>query len=184
VAGFVGVTGLAGAGKTTAVQYLSGLTGGLVFYLGQTVLDEVRARGLSETPDNQRQVRIDLRREKGLAVLAVPYVDAVAECLGNGIPVFIDAIFTQAEFDVLISRVPSGSAHLLAIDVSFDIRSARLARRSERPFNAEELRERDKYELEELGTNAVIAAAECTIRNEETFDEFYRRLAAFVSRCA
>jgi hypothetical protein len=34
-----------------------------------------------------------------------------------------------------------------------------------------------------LGTGAVIEAAEPTIRNEETKGEFYRRLAAFVSRC-
>ncbi len=179
--GFVGVAGLAGVGKTTAVEYLSGLTGGRVLYPGQTVLDEVRARRLLGTRDNERQVRIDLRREKGPAALAMPYVDVVAECLGNGIPVFVDAIFTREEFDLLTSRIPSGSARLLAIDASFAIRCARLACRPERPFNADELRERDKTELERLGTGAVIEAAECRIRNEETLDEFYRRLVAFVS---
>jgi len=184
VVGLVGVTGFAGAGKTTAIKHLSTLTGGRILYLGQTVLAEVRRRGLSDTPDNERQVRIDLRREKGRGAFAIPYVDEVAESLGNGIPVFVDAIFSPEEFKLLASRVPGGAARLLAIDASFDIRLARLACRPERPFNADELRERDKYELEELGTDAVIAAAECKIRNEETFDDFYRRLAAFVSWCA
>src|SRR5579862_6652903 len=92
VVSLVGVTGLAGAGKTTAVKYLASLTNGRMFYLGQTVLDEVRARRLPETRENERKVRIDLRRENGPAALAIPYVDEVAECLGNGIPVFIDAI--------------------------------------------------------------------------------------------
>lgn len=182
--GFVGVTGLAGAGKTTAIDHLSSLTGGRVLYLGQTVLDEVRARGLPETRENERLVRIELRCDKGPSALAIPYVDLVAECVGKGIPVFVDAILTQGEFDVLASRVPSGCAHLLAIEASFDIRSMRLASRLQRPLNADELRERDKTELEKLGTAAAMAAAEYAIRNEETFDEFYRRLAAFVSSCA
>ncbi|MGA9157891.1 MAG: AAA family ATPase [Candidatus Sulfotelmatobacter sp.] len=182
--GFVGVTGLSGSGKTTAVEYLSRLTSGRILYLGQTVLDEVRARGLSETRDNERHVRIDLRRERGPAALAIPHVNWVAECVENGMPIFVDAIFNQEEFNVLAYRIPSGFARLLAIDASLAIRSARLACRPERPFNVDELRERDKTELEKLGTAAVMAAAEHTIRNEETLDEFYRRLAAFVSCCA
>jgi dephospho-CoA kinase len=184
VIGLVGVTGLAGSGKTTSVEYLSKVTSGRVLYLGQTVLDEVRVRGLAETRENERQVRIDLRREKGPAALAIPYVDEVAECLEKGIPVFVDAIFTRKEFDVLTPRVPKGFARLLAIDASFGTRQTRLAGRPERRFSADELRKRDNTELTVLGTDAVIAAADYTISNEETFEEFYCRLAEFVTRCA
>ena len=182
--GLVGVTGLAGAGKTTAATRLSTVTGGQYLYLGQAVLDEVRARGLSGTPDDESHVRIDLRQKKGPAAFAIPYVEVVAECMEKGIPVFVDAIFKQEEFDLLASRVPSGIARLLAIDASFDIRRTRLERRAKRPFNADELRKRDKFELGELGTGAVIAAAKSGIHNERTFDEFYAGLAEFVRSCA
>ena len=182
VIGLVGVAGFAGAGKTTAAKYLSNLTSGRYFYLGQTVLDEVRARGLPGTRESERQVRIELRRENG-AALAMPYLDEVAECLGNGIPVFIDAIFVREEFDLLRSRVPGGPARLLAINASLVIRQTRLAGGSERAFSADELRERESTELKVLGTDTVIAAADYTITNEQTFDEFYSRLAEFVSRC-
>jgi dephospho-CoA kinase len=183
VVGFVGVTGLAGSGKTTAAKHLAMLTGGQYLYLGQTVIDEVRARGLAGTPENEHQVRLDLRRAKGRAAFAIPHVDRVAECVGDGIPVFVDAIFVQEEFDVLASRVPSGSARLLAIDASFAIRSTRLSCRAGRPFSADQLAERDNTELKVLGTAIVINAAEYTIRNEETLDGFYRRLAAFMTSC-
>jgi dephospho-CoA kinase len=183
VVGLVGVTGLAGSGKTTAIEELLPLTSGRRLYLGQTVIDEVCARGLSGTRDDERSVRIDLRRKKGLAAFAMPYAEVVAECFRNQIPVFVDAILTQEEFSLLAPRVPNGCAHLLAIEASFDIRSARLASRPKRPINAGELRERDNYEVKELGTDAVIAAAEYTIRNEGTRDEFYRQLAAFVNSC-
>jgi dephospho-CoA kinase len=179
VIGLVGVAGFAGAGKTTAAKYLSNLTGGRYFYLGQTVLDEVCARGLPETRESERQVRIELRRENG-AALAIPYLNQVAECLGNGMPVFIDAIFVREEFDILRSRVPGDSARLLAINASLVIRQTRLAGRPERAFSADELRERENTELKVLGTDAVIAAADYTISNEQTFDEFYSRLAEFV----
>jgi dephospho-CoA kinase len=183
VIGLVGVTGLSGVGKTTAVGYLSNFTCGRGFYLGQTVLNEVVARGLSQTRENERQIRIQLRREKGRAALATPYVDEIAECLGNGIPVFIDAILVPEEFGLLRSSVPNSPARLLAIEASLVTRQARLAHRSERPFTTEELQERDNTELQELGTGDVIAAAEYTISNEQTFEEFYTKLAEFVNRC-
>jgi dephospho-CoA kinase len=184
VTGLVGVTGLAGVGKTTAAEYLSNLTGGRYLYLGQTVIDGVRARGLPQTRENERQVRIDIRRENGQAALAIPYVVEVADCLGNGIPVFVDAIFTREEFDLLRSRIPDGPARLLAINASFDIRLTRLACRPERTFSADELRKRDDTETKVLRTDAVIAAADSTISNEQTFEEFYSRLAEFVRTCA
>ena len=179
--GLVGVSGLAGAGKTTAVKRLSELTGGQILYLGKTVLDEVRARELPETRENERLVRIELRDKKGPAALAIPYVDVVAEYVRKGTPVFVDAIFTREEIDVLASCVPIGSATLLAIKASFDIRTSRLESRSERPLDANELRQRDKTELERLGTGAIIEAATYTILNEGTLQEFYRELAEFVS---
>jgi dephospho-CoA kinase len=175
------VTGLAGAGKTTAIKYFSSLTRGRNLYLGRAVLDEVQARGLSETPQNERDVRIDLRRNRGPAALALPYVETVAECLANEIPVFVDAIYTQEEFGVLSSCFPKRSAHLLAIEASFAVRSARLAKRPERTYSCDELRERDKTELDTIGTAAVIAAAEYKIHNDESLEEFYRGLAAFLN---
>jgi len=183
VIGLVGVTGLAGAGKTTAVNHLSTLMGGRIFYLGKDVLNEVRTRGLPETPESERQVRIDLRLDNGPAALAIPHLDEVAECLGNGIPALVDAIFTREEFDLLRSCVPNGPAWVLAISASFEIREARLSSRPQRTFTAKQLRQRDKYELEVLGIDAVIASAAYTIENEQTFEEFYSRLAEFVTRC-
>lgn len=182
--GLVGVSGLAGAGKSTAVDHLAKLTGGRVIYLGKKVIDEVPARSLPQTRDNECRVRIDLRREKGPAALAIPYVDEVTKCFKNGIPVFIDAIFKQEEFDLLTSHAPSDSARLLAIEASFDIRSERLARRPERPLSADELRKRDTYELNELGIDAIFAAADSTIRNEGTKGEFYASLAELLSSWA
>ena len=58
--------------------------------------------------------------------------------------------------------------------------AARGRGRTERPLKTDEVLKRDKTELE-MGTDAVMAAAKYTICNEETLDEFYRRLMEFVS---
>ena len=89
----VGVTGLAGAGKTTAVQYLSEATGGQAIYLGEDVLQDVRTRGVPETRENERRARLELRQQQGPAALAMRYAGTASECLAKGVPVFIDAIF-------------------------------------------------------------------------------------------
>lgn len=179
----VGVAGLAGAGKTTAVRYLADRSSGEIVYLGTAVIDEMLERGLPDTRENERRVRTELRQENGSAALAMRYVDKVAETIGNGVSVFVDAIFTQAEFDLLTSCARAERAHLLAINASFELRCFRLARRPDRPFSREELVARDQTELSELGTGAVIASAEYAIDNEGSLDDFHRRLVEFLEAC-
>ena len=108
--GLVGVTGLAGAGQNDRGNSSFDRNRWSVIFLGQTVLYGVHARGLSGTPDDESHVRIDLRRKKGPSAFAIPYLEVVAECIGKGIPVFVDAIFKLEEFDLLASRAPSGFA--------------------------------------------------------------------------
>lgn len=184
MARLVGVAGLAGAGKTTAVKHLCDLTRGVAVYLGTAVLEEVVARGLPKTPANEQMVRIQMREEEGPAVYAMRYADRVTDLIMGGVSVFVDAIFVQAEFDLLKSRAQADSAHLLALEASFDVRCGRLVSRPDRPFSREELAERDKTELLGLGTGAVIAAANHTIRNEGSLQDFQQRLTAFWESCA
>jgi hypothetical protein len=115
--------------------------------------------------------------KKGPAALAIPHLDELSECFARGIPVFVDAIFIGAEFDLLASRVPVGFAHLLAIEASFVDRSKRLSCRQDRPFKATELLNRDNYELKELGTDKVIASANYRVRNDGTLSEFLFELS-------
>src|SRR5438067_2069119 len=94
----IAVTGLSGAGKTTAISWLANSGVGEKVYLGQSVLDEVRARGLPPGPQSERQVRLDLRNEFGAGILARRAVSKVKDYLDSGTNVLVDAIFEHEEY--------------------------------------------------------------------------------------
>lgn len=175
----IAVSGLSGAGKTTAVDYLKKLGLGEKVYLGDMVLDEVRARGMSPGSENERLVRLSLRSERGrgaLATLAGPTVKAL---LKKGANVLIDAIFEFEEYRYLETCCETSTPLLLAIEASFETRAHRLRLRAERPLTREELKIRDETEISQLGTGTVMAGAPYKIANEHSIQSFQMDLERF-----
>jgi dephospho-CoA kinase len=169
----IAVTGLSGAGKTTAVNYLQEIGVGQKIYLGQAILAEVRTRGLPAGPDSEREVRSDFRQQYGPAALAVLAGPQISECLNQDTNVLIDAIFDDQEYTFIRSLCPSTSSFLLfSVLANFDTRSGRLAVRGERPCTREQLASRDEFELSQLGTQNVIDRAKFKIVNEVALDDF------------
>ena len=120
----VAVSGLCGAGKSTAVGFLAQRTGGEVVYFGATVLRVVRERGLQETSASEQIVRIELRDQHGSAYLAKLEAARMKSILEEGRDVFVDAVYNVEELDFL-SRLAADFL-LIGIEVSFDTRLARL----------------------------------------------------------
>ena len=175
----IAVAGLSGAGKTTAIDYLTNFAGGQKVYLGDTVLNEVRARGLPATPENERSVRLDIRLQRGpgaLAVLAAPIIQTL---LKDGINVLVDAIFEIEEYQHLQTRCENSTPVLLGIEASFAVRAHRLRSRAERPLTRDQLKARDNTEATKLGTRSVIAGARYKIVNEGSMQAFHKELERF-----
>jgi dephospho-CoA kinase len=175
----IAVTGLSGAGKTTAVDYLKNVGVGEKVYFGDIVLNEVRARGLALTAENERSVRLDLRSQHGLGALAIRAGPIVTGLLNDGLNLLVDAIFAIEEYQHLQTCCGNSTPVLLAIEASFETRSRRLLSRAERPLTPEELRIRDQTEIANLGTGKAIAAAHHRIVNEESIQTFYGNLKQF-----
>jgi dephospho-CoA kinase len=175
----IAVAGLSGAGKTTAVDYLKDLGLGQKVYLGDTVLNEVRARGLPSSPENERLVRLDIRLQHGPGALAVLAGPAVKELLDEGVNVFVDAIFEAEEYQHLETCCGNSTSVLLAIEASFETRALRLRSRAERPLTREELKVRDETEMTRLGTSMIMARAGYKIVNEGSIQAFQNDLKGF-----
>lgn len=178
----IAVTGLSGAGKTTAVNYLKNFARAEKVYLGQFVLDEVRARGLPFGPENERTIRLDLRAHHGPGALAVLATPVVQRFLRDGIHVLLDAVFELAEYEQLKKCCENADLVLLAIEAPFDIRARRLSERAERPYTPQQLRLRDETECARLGTDKVMATAANKIINESSMQLFENQLQAFWDR--
>jgi hypothetical protein len=96
--------------------------------VGALVLEEVRARGLQVTPENQKLVRVDLRRARGPDAFAVLAGSQILDILSSGGNVLLDAIFCVEEYRY-VRQLTADPVSLLAISASSDVRAGRLQNR-------------------------------------------------------
>jgi dephospho-CoA kinase len=175
----VAVAGLSGSGKTTFIDHLETLGAGTKVYLGQIVHDAIRAKGLKPTPANEKMVRFELRAKHGPGALATIALPKIRELLVAGISVFVDAIFTIEEHQILRACDEICVAKLVAIQAPFEMRAMRLRSRSVRPLTEQELRDRDAAELIRLKMESVLDLASHTLQNEGSEDEFKKQAELF-----
>jgi dephospho-CoA kinase len=173
----IAVAGWSGCGKTTSVNYLCKAGAGEKIYLGETVLNEIHARGMSQGPESEQQVRLDLRAQYGQGAFAARAVPAIKRHLDQGTNVLVDAVFDPEEYRCFQENFAKDSELiLLSIEACFETRARRVIARSPRSLTREQLRDRDKYEAENLRTAVVISGAHHKIANEGSIDDFQNNL--------
>jgi cytidylate kinase len=177
MARLIAVSGLAGAGKTTAIDFLEGAGFGRRVYVGQFVLDAVAERGLALGPDNEKEVRSDIRKLHGPAAFAQLAAPTVEQILSSSSNVLLDSILGEEELKYYQSRCDP-DLELIFISASFDVRASRLAHRPGRSFAADDLRKRDDYENRVLGLSRVSASAHTQLVNHDSLDKFSQDLQA------
>jgi dephospho-CoA kinase len=177
----VGLSGHSGSGKSTAIDHLCALTSGKRVYLGDFVLAEVARRGLPQTRESEQIVRVAMREENGNACLVAAACHTIQAHFDAGHAIFIDAIFAVDELLHLRDKFGDNRVKLLRLEASFEVRAERLRARTDRPFSAEQLKERDEVESSRLGTMDVFAQARHTIPNEGNLDTFRSALTQWWS---
>ncbi|ESW99303.1 hypothetical protein X769_24480 [Mesorhizobium sp. LSJC268A00] len=180
MAAIIAVAGLAGTGKSTAVEYLSKHCGGEIVYLGKFVLKRVQEKGLERTRDNETIARTELRKEAGPAALVVKAQSEICNLLESGVSVCVDAVFLNEEMEQLEIYASGRPTYLVALEAEHDVRRSRLIQRADRPFVPQEIANRDKFETVNLHMEGVIAKASIRISNNGTMDEFREKLRGFL----
>jgi dephospho-CoA kinase len=157
----VGITGMPGAGKTTAAGHLARMNYDIVS-MGDVIREEVRRRGLKPGLESQLKVMELVRGEYGPAALAVLLEDRIRSIAGRA--VVIDGIRSPEEIAHLRGL---GRVMVLAVHASparrFEYLKAR--GRHDDPHTWEEFHSRDSAELA-LRIGDVIAMADGMIVNE------------------
>jgi dephospho-CoA kinase len=174
--------GMCGSGKSIACDVLKD-SGWSYIRFGQITIDNLRANGESITPENEKRMREDLRKEYGMgafALLSIPYIDAG---LKKG-PVVIDGLYSWSEYKILMEKY---GKHLtvICIHASPQIRYNRLEARTTdpedkevrmRPLTRDQARTRDYAEIENIEKGGPIAMADVMIVNESSKEDLRRQI--------
>ncbi len=157
----VAVTGMPGAGKSTAAKGLAA-AGWKRVVMGDVVREETRKRGLEADAKNTGEVMQDLRRKFGDAAVAKLCLSAVKDAGAER--VVVDGIRSMAEVEELRK---SARVFLVAVHASPERRFALLRERgrSDDPLTHEMFLKRDRRELG-VGIGDAIALADEVISNE------------------
>ena len=174
----VAFVGMSGSGKSVAVDYLTNM-GFPKVYFGGMIYKEMEKRGIKRTADGESEKRFRemIRETEGKDWVVRQVIDEVHDLMKAGQKrIVLDGVYSWTEMKTLKHEFP-GMMTFVAIVVTKKIRYKRVAMRQDRPFNAEEIRERDRSEIENLEKGGPIAAADYYVLNDGTVEEMEKQIS-------
>jgi dephospho-CoA kinase len=169
--------GLAGSGKSAAVEYLS-QKGYPRVYFGGIVLDAMTEAGLEHTQENEKPFREDLRAREGKDFVVNRIITQISDLVDAGQHrIVADGLYTWTEYKALKRAFP-GELSVVAFVAQKRLRHRRLAQRPIRPLTEAESTQRDWAEIENLEKGGPIAIADHYIINDASMDKLHKDIAA------
>ena len=167
--------GLAGAGKSSAVDYLTE-KGYPKVYFGGIIYGAMNDAGIEITPESQQAFREAIREKEGKDFVVKRAIKQVHDLIESGQKhILLDGLYTWTEYRLLKHEFP-GELSVVAIVAPKRVRHRRLAVRPERPFTDAEANERDWSEIEHLEKGGPIAIADHYIVNASDLDALHERI--------
>ncbi|MDA4125288.1 MAG: AAA family ATPase [Thaumarchaeota archaeon] len=160
------ITGMPGAGKSTAAQALVA-KGWKRVVMGDVIREETRRRGLAPDSKNTGEVMKELRKERGETAVAELCLEAVRKMKADR--VVVDGIRSMSE---VVTFRKSADAILVVVHASPRRRFSLLKERgrSDDPLTQEMFQTRDQRELG-VGLGNAIASADEMVSNERSTPE-------------
>lgn len=171
----IAFVGLPGAGKTSAVEYVTH-KGYPKVYFGGVVLDAMTDAGIAHTPDNEKVFREQLRDKGGKDFVVNRIIDQIRQLARIGQRrIVADGLYTWTEYKILKKEFP-GKLTVVAVVAPKHLRHHRLSNRPVRPMTGREATERDWAEIENLEKGGPIAIADHYINNDKDLKHLYTQL--------
>ena len=152
------VVGMSGSGKSVAVDYLTS-SGTPKVYFGGMIIRGVKERGWEVNEENERKFREEIRAGQKRIIL--------------------DGLYSWTEYLALKKEFPE-AVTTVAIMTPKKLRYKRVGKREIRPLSLEEIRARDKAEIENLEKGGPIAMADYFVMNDGTKEELEERLGGIL----
>ncbi len=173
----VAIVGMSGSGKSVAVDYLTE-KGIPKVYFGGMIYKEMERRGIERTEDgeSEKHFREMIRETEGKDWVVKQVIDETHKLIEAGQKrIVLDGVYSWTEYKTLKHEFP-GELTFIAIVVQKKLRHKRVAVRPDRPFNAKEIQERDRSEIENLEKGGPIAMADYYILNDGSIKDMHEKL--------
>jgi dephospho-CoA kinase len=171
----VAFVGLAGAGKSVAVDYVTA-KGYPKVYFGGVILDALTEAGLEHTQENEKKFREEVRAREGNDFVAKRIITQINNLISAGQHrIVADGLYSWTEYKTLKHEFP-GELSLVAIVAPKKLRHRRLTDRPVRPLTQAEADQRDWAEIEGIEKGGPIAIADHFIINDSNLDHLYEQV--------
>lgn len=173
----IALVGLAGSGKSSAVEYLTE-KGFPKIYFGGIIYKAMDEAGIEKTWDNQQQFREEIRRKEGKDFVIKRVIKNIHDLVNAGQnKIVLDGLYTWSEYKFLKHEFP-GQVVVIAIVTPKYLRYQRMAKRIERPMQPHEVDQRDWSEIENLEKGGPIAIADYFIINDGSLEQLHQKIDA------
>ena len=176
-ASIIAFVGLAGSGKSSAVDYFT--TKGIPkIYFGGIIYQAMAEAGIEPTWDNQQQFREEIRAKEGKDFVVKRAIKSAHDLINAGQKMIVlDGLYTWSEYKILKHEFP-GQMSVVAIVTPKHLRYQRMAKRPERPMQPREIDQRDWSEIENLEKGGPIAIADYFVINDGSLEDLHAQLDA------
>ena len=172
------IVGMCGSGKSVASEYLE-KKGWNKVYFGGVTMDKLKENNIEITPENEKAMRENLRKELGMGAFAIILLPKIKEMLELG-DTILDGVYSYDEVKILKKEFPN--IKIISIVCDKDIRYRRLNTRESRPLTNLEAENRDISEVENIAKAPPIAMADYYVLNNGTIEEYINRLKDIIER--
>lgn len=171
----IALVGLAGSGKSSAVDYFTA-KGIPKIYFGGIIYQAMAEAGIEPTWDNQQQFREEIRAKEGKDFVVKRAIKNAHDLINAGQKMIVlDGLYTWSEYKILKHEFP-GQMSVVAIVTPKHLRYQRMAKRPERPMQPREIDQRDWSEIENLEKGGPIAIADYFVINDGSLEELHAQL--------
>jgi dephospho-CoA kinase len=167
------LVGMPGSGKSVAANFFQSKGVPTLRFGDQTDIG-LKEAGLPVTEKNERAYREQIRKELGMAAMAIKIEPRINEALKNSAAVVLDGLYSWEEYVYLKGKFPQ--IQLLCIFAPASIRYGRLSTRTVRPLTLQEAQDRDVAEIEHLNKGGPIAMADYIVVNDGDEASFLEKL--------
>lgn len=176
------IVGMSGSGKSIAIDYLAS-QGFPKIYFGGMIYQEMEKRGIERTSDglSEKAFREKIRLEEGKDWVVHQAIAEIKNLIAAGQKrIVLDGVYSWTEYKTLKHEFP-GALTVIAVVTPKQLRYDRIAKRPERPFDAQAIRERDYSEIENLEKGGPIAMADYYIINDQSVTDFEHQLQSILN---